>query len=243
MSLGIDPVSDKTKVCNFDCVYCQLGDTAVLTNERKVYVPTQRIVDEVKQLPEVMIDHITFSGRGEPTLAANLGEMIQALRAFRKEKIAVITNASLMDKEEVRQDLALADQVLAKLDVCDQHSLAQINKAVHDVKFLGIVEGIEQFKKGFKGRLALQLMFIEENKNAATKIAALCRRISADEIQINTPLRPSSVKPLTKRELDDIKACFEGLPAVTVYEKEPKPYTPFNEAETKKRHGNYKISR
>ena len=243
VSLGIDPVSDKSKLCNFDCVYCQLGDTPVLTVERKVYVPTAEVVEEIKDLPDVQIDHLTFSGRGEPTLAANLGEMIRALRKIRREKIAVITNSSLMDHEDVRQDLALADYILAKLDVCDQYSLGQINRAVHKVDFRNIVAGIQIFRKRFKGKLALQLMFIEDNKPFARQLAELARSINADEVQINTPLRPSAVRPLTREELDEIKICFSGLPAVTVYEKERKSYIPLNEAATKKRHGNYRVPR
>jgi len=55
-----------------------------------------KIIDELNFLPPLKIDYITFSGAGEPTLAKNLGEMIKAVRRVRKEKIAVLTNSSLM---------------------------------------------------------------------------------------------------------------------------------------------------
>ncbi len=101
-SLGIDPLSDRVKICNLDCIYCQLGKTRELTAERRDYVPASVIAEEIVRFfdaaprrdPAIAdnIDFLTFSGRGEPTLAGNLGEMIRAVRHIRKEKIAVITN-------------------------------------------------------------------------------------------------------------------------------------------------------
>jgi len=67
-------------------------------------------------LPLLKIDYITFSGTGEPTLAANLGQMIKEVKKIRCEKIAVLTNSSLMHREDVQKDLACADLVVAKLD-------------------------------------------------------------------------------------------------------------------------------
>ena len=111
-SLGIDPISTTGKICSFDCLYCQLGSGAAYTRKRRLYVPTEEIIKEIEQLPkDLAIDYFTFSGRGEPTLALNIGEIIRKLRTIRKEKIAVITNASLMDKISLRRELALADFV------------------------------------------------------------------------------------------------------------------------------------
>ena len=45
-SLGVDPISGDNKVCSFDCVYCQLGRTESLTDERKIFVPTEEIMKE-----------------------------------------------------------------------------------------------------------------------------------------------------------------------------------------------------
>src|SRR3989338_1906861 len=117
MSLGIDPISIDKKICNFDCVYCQLGRTKEFTEERKIFIPTNDILREVQILPYIPIDHLTLSGRGEPTLAKNLGAMILGLRETSDEKIAVITNSSLLHRDDVQADLLLADYVIAKLDV------------------------------------------------------------------------------------------------------------------------------
>lgn len=239
-SLGIDPIDGKDKICNMDCVYCQLGKTVHFTNERKIYVPTEEIVREVRSLPPTGIDYLTFSGQGEPTLAKNLGDMMRALRGIRKEKIAVLTNSVLLYESQVQTDLSFADFVVAKLDACSQETVSSINKTMKGIKFQAIVEGIKMFRQGFQGRLALQVMFIDANKDYAKAIADIAREIHADEIEINTPLRPSPVQPLSQEELEVIKKSFEGLPAKIVYELEQKTIEPFNEHDTIKRHGNYK---
>lgn len=240
MSLGIDPVTAKGKICNFDCVYCQLGRTVEFHSAREVFVPTREIMREIESLPAIPIDHYTFSGRGEPTLAKNLGEMIRALRSQGRGKIAVITNAALIDQEDVQEDLASADFVLAKLDAWDENSLKEIDIPAREIQFSRIVSGLKAFKRRFGGKLALQIMFIEHNKSHAKDIAQIAREINPDEIQINTPLRPSAVKPLGREELSEIKKCFQGLPVVSVDEAQRKEVPPFDDHDTIRRHGNFK---
>lgn len=240
MSLGIDPVTDKHKICNFDCPYCQLGRTAKFHTGRRDFVPVEAILEEIKAFPAEGIDHYTFSGRGEPTLARNLGKMIHAVRAATGKPVAVITNAGLMDREDVRADLALADWVLAKLDAGNQESFERVDIPASGIALERIVEGIKLFKKTFTGKLALQVMFVAENKEDAPQIARLARDIRPDEVQINTPLRPGGMRPLSKKQLQGIKAHFKGLPVVSVYEAETKKVDPFNERETVLRHGNFR---
>ena len=163
-SLGIDLLSQEEKICNFDCLYCQLGQTNKYILERKAYVPIKEVIDELGEFPDTNIDYITFSGRGEPTLAANLGEGIKAVKLIRKEPVAVLTNSSLMELEEVRKELTWADFVVAKLDAYSPESLQEINRPVERIEFGGILEGIKAFKKNFNGKLALQIMLVNNNK-------------------------------------------------------------------------------
>jgi len=239
MSLGIDPITAKKKICNFDCIYCQLGRTTEFYNARENFVSVDDIIKEITSLPAIDIDYYTFSGRGEPTLAKNLGTMIRSVRKITKGKVAVITNAANIDQKGVQEDLMLADLVLAKLDACDEESLNIVDIPGKGVKFQKIVKGIKDFKKKFKGKLALQIMFIDENKKHAKAIAEIARDIDADEIQINTPLRPGGI-PLREADLIDIKKHFKSLPAMTVYEMERRNVEPFDEKETILRHGNFK---
>lgn len=240
VSLGIDPVSDRRKICNMDCIYCQLGRSADLTHERQVYVPTADILAELDAWPEMEIDYLTFSGRGEPTLALNLGEMIAGIRRTRQEKVAVISNALLFTDPAVRRDVCGADFVLAKLDACDQESLMTVDKAVAGTDFERVVDGIIALRQEFRGRLGLQIMLMEANAACAPGMAAIARRIQADEVELNTPLRPSGIEPLSMQALEALKAHFYGLPVKTVYELEQKTVTPLDEAGTILRHGNYK---
>lgn len=249
-SLGIDPLSDKAKICNLNCIYCQLGKTHTLVNERKEYVSMDAIADEMERFfdsvnyadPLIIenIDYLTFSGRGEPTLAKNLGGMIRAVRNIREEDIAVITNSTLMHLPDVQEDLSLSDLVVAKLDACDELSFKKVDQAVRGISFEKTLEGIKDFKSFYQGKLAIQIMFVEQNRIYAKEIADIVRSISADEIQINTPLRPSAARPLNREEIQEIKSCFNGVPTVTVYEHDRKETIPIDEGDAIKRHGNYK---
>ena len=240
MSLGIDPISTPRKICNFDCVYCQLGRTVAPQNTRKEFVRVDDLIKEIREIPPAEIDHYTFSGRGEPTLALNLGAMIQAVKTETGGRVAVITDSVLMSRPEVRADLRKADVVLAKLDACDQASLEAVDVPAAGICFEEILEGLKAFRREYAGRLALQMMFIEANAPLVADLADLAASLSPDEIQLNTPLRPSGQAPLPEEAMLRIKSHFKGLPAVTVYEMERRTIQPFDEKETVRRHGNFK---
>ncbi|MFA6378399.1 MAG: radical SAM protein [Candidatus Omnitrophota bacterium] len=240
MSLGVDPLSCPHKICNFNCSYCQLGESCFFQSQRKVFIPVQAIVDEIKRVPSTDIDYITFSGCGEPTLAKNLGAMIRAIKRVRKEKIAIITNSSLMHLKDVQADLMLSDFVLAKLDASTQESFEMINKGVEVIFFDEMVKAMCDFRKNFQGKFALQIMFVESNKQQAKAIAEIARKINPDEVQINTPLRPCGIKPLTKKQMSVIKRVFFDFKIRCVYDVSMKPFSPLDEKKTVARHGNYK---
>jgi len=241
-SLGIDPISSDKKVCTFDCIYCQIGRKPAFIKERKIYVETEKIINELKILSSIKVDYITFSGSGEPTLAKNLGELIKEIRKIHKEKIAVLTNSSLINKKDVMGDLSMADFVIAKLDAPSQERFNIINKPMEGILFNGIIEGIKDFKSNYKGRLGLQIMFIEQNKDKAKELAVLAEEINPDEIQINTPLRPCGVKPLSRDELSAVKKHFLNIPGfkdkvVSVYEARRKDVRPVDLKCTLERRG------
>ncbi|MEI8010893.1 MAG: radical SAM protein [Candidatus Omnitrophota bacterium] len=240
MSLGVDPIATQAKVCNFNCTYCQLGRAGCEGNtfERRLFVSVEDVVAELEALDtDTGIDYVTFSGNGEPTLAANLGEMLLAVRCVRPEKTAVITNGTLLGLKDVRSDVCHADFVLVKLDAADEASFQAVNAPADGLSFKGIINGIKAFRHDFKGRFALQVMFVSKNKAQAAAMAQVVRGIGADEIQLNTPLRPGGEKPLTPEEMTAIKACFTGLPVRSVYEEEKKLYHPLDQQATERRHG------
>ncbi len=236
-SLGIDPISQDEKICTFDCVYCQLGKTRLLSDKRKTFVPAGKIVEELSLLPPLKIDYITFSGAGEPTLAKNLGRMIKTVKQIRQEKVAVLTNSSLIYKEDVIKDLFLADFVVAKLDAPREEVFELINRPAKTVKFEAVIRAIKNFRNCYTGRLALQVMFIEGNKKYAKEIAQIAKEIDPNEVQINTPLRSCKVRPLPEQELDKVKSCFENLNVISVYGASKKDVKPISDRDTLARRG------
>lgn len=235
-SLGIDLVNAERKVCSFDCVYCQLGKTGRLTVAPREFISLEQLTSELKLLGPIQADYATFSGTGEPTLASNLGEAINLARSILGLPIAVLSNSSLMFRKDVRRQLAHADTVVAKLDVPSEEMLAVVNRPAPGLHFDQIRDGIGLFRDEYRGKLALQIMFIEANKDCACEIAALARQISPHEVQINTPLRPCAVRPLPPESIAEIRREFANLNnVVTVYEAPKLEVMPLNVAETFRR--------
>ncbi len=240
-SLGIDPISQRTKQCVFDCVYCQVGRALPCSVRRKVFVPTKSIVSEIRQLPKgTKIDYLTFSGSGEPTLAKNLGELIEEVKKIRKEPVAVITNSSLLGKKDVRESLLKADLVMAKLDASSQELLKVVNNPAKSIVFSDLVLDLKYLRRVYKKILALQIMFIQENIDCAAGIARIAGQIKADKIFLNTPLRPSTCRPLSVAQMNKIKKEFlkQGLETICVFDKaRKKKVFPISAAATLRRRG------
>jgi len=233
-SLGIDLISGE-KNCTYDCIYCQVGKTKRFGIEREVFVPTSAVIEQFEKLPKIDIDYITFSGTGEPTLALNMGEVILELKKRTKAKIAVLTNSTLMWKSDVRKELSCADIVLAKLDAPNEVVFNVINKPVEGITFHKVVEGVKIFAKEYPSKLALQVMFVSENKSYANDIAKLSKEIGPIEVQINTPLRPSDSKPLKADELKTISNMFKPLKVLSVFDAETKEVKPLDNDATSMR--------
>jgi wyosine [tRNA(Phe)-imidazoG37] synthetase (radical SAM superfamily) len=230
-SLGIDLISSD-KTCSFDCSYCQIGDTVKLSVQRKIFIPTNRVESELNQLPDLSIDYITFSGTGEPTLALNLGEVISLVKSKFVFPTAVLTNSSLMHQQKVRQELGLADVVMAKLDSHNEDIYRKINCPHPEITFGQIIQGIKQFAIEHPGKLVLQIMLVKENIGYAEKIAELAKEISPAEVAINTPLRPSHSEPLSKEAIEKAKKYFNPIKTVSVFDANPPKVKPINDKAT-----------
>jgi wyosine [tRNA(Phe)-imidazoG37] synthetase (radical SAM superfamily) len=235
-SLGIDLLPPGGKTCTFDCIYCQLGRTVRPTAERADFVSLDDLARELELVRGVRADYVTFSGMGEPTLAANLGDAIRLARRALGLPVAVLTNSSLMTGEDARRDLASADVVVAKLDAPDERLFQRVNRPLPPFSVNEIIEAIRVFREAYGGRLALQIMFVEANRNAARPLAAIAAQLAPDEVQINTPLRPCAVAPLPPEALAAVREDFRGLPSVhAVYDAVRPEVMPFDTSETLRR--------
>ncbi|MFN2103997.1 MAG: radical SAM protein [Candidatus Promineifilaceae bacterium] len=208
-SLGIDTIPLKT--CNWNCVYCQLGRTVPLTNERREYFPCEDILAEVEEalarhLPGE-IDWLTFVGSGEPTLHSGLGKLIAGVKAMSDLPVAVITNGALLYVPQVRVALLEADAVLPSLDAGSPRLYRQINRPHPETTFERLVNSLILFRQEYKGKLWIEVMLIQDlndSDQALDDLAALLKRIQPDEIHINLPTRPPAetwVKPADESTL------------------------------------------
>lgn len=237
-SLGIDLLSMQQKVCSFDCVYCQIGRTKTFSCERKLFVPTEDVIRELEQLPDVRIDYYTFSGTGEPTLAKNLKDVASWIKNNKKGRCAILTNSSTIIDASLWDDLLVMDLISFKIDAATQKTFEKINSPCCGRKLEDIIKGISEFKKIYKGLFTIQVMVIEENLPEIEKIAGICRQLKPEIVYLNTPLRDSPVKPLTEKNfLEKVIVFFKDIPHLSVFESEKKQVMPISYADTIRRRG------
>lgn len=224
--LGVDMVASHRKYCSYDCIYCQSAKRTHGVFRRRQFVGitwVQAILEKEKPFDA---DYVVFSGMGEPTLASNLGEAIQLVKSLLGLPVAVLTNSSLLPREDVRRDLDDADLVVAKLDAPNEELYQRINRPFVPYSFEEILAGLQQFRTEYRGRLALQATFLPENSAFATEIAAIAERIAPFEVQLNTPLECEA--QVVRSDLERIRGGFAGLKTTSVYEAQRPDREPYS---------------
>jgi len=214
-SLGVDLVP--YKVCTYDCIYCQLGKTTKKTIQRKEYIESREVLLQIKKAisTQQKIDYITFSGSGEPTLNTNIGSLIREIKKITDIPVVVITNGSLLYKESIRKALLPADLVVPSLDAATAETFYRINRPHPSITFENVVKGLFEFRKEFKGKVWLEIMFIKDindNKREIELLKSIIKKNTFDRIQLNTVVRPPSDKsafPLSIEELRNIKDLID----------------------------------
>lgn len=237
-SLGLDIVPYKT--CSFNCVYCQLGRTDKPSTRRRKFYPIGEILKDIRQALASgrPVDFITFSGSGEPTLNTAIGELIRRLKKMTSIPVAVLTNSSLLSRPSIRRALAGADLVVPSLDAATDKAFKQVNRPAPSVRLERILEGLEAFRREFKGRIWLEVMLVKDINDSPADIRALKKaiaRIRPDRVQLNTVVRPpaeSWAVPLTREELERIKHELGGKTEVVAEFRDttPSPTAPDLEA-------------
>jgi wyosine [tRNA(Phe)-imidazoG37] synthetase (radical SAM superfamily) len=195
-SLGVNPIPFKT--CNYSCVYCQLGRTTHMTNQRRDFFPPEELLNEIKGVLEPAsdeheLDFVTFIGEGEPTLCKSLGWLISKTKELADIPVAVDTNGSLLYRADVRNELSQADVVMPSLDAGTAATFSKINRPQRGIAFDAMVEGIERFRRAYRGELWVEVMLVKGLNDSEDELQALKRRlkrIAPDRIYINVPIRP-----------------------------------------------------
>jgi len=199
-SLGINNIPAKT--CSYSCVYCQLGRTTQLITKRTPFYEPERILarihEKVRQCRAKgqAIDYLTFVPDGEPTLDVNLGKEIEMLRPMGL-RVAVLTNASLIDRADVREDLAKADLVSLKVDAASEPFWHRVNRPHRSLSLLGILGGMRDFSRSFKGELISETMLIDgvnDSEEEISRIAEFLKDLELRTAYIPIPTRPPAEK-------------------------------------------------
>jgi len=212
LSLGVDIVP--FKVCTLDCIYCQLGKTTEKTTERAEYVPPEAVLAELKErlAQGLQADFITIGGSGEPTLNSRLGELIDGIKKITDIPVAVLTNGTLLYRQDVRVDCAKADVVLPSLDAGDKQAFEEINCPHKDIIIENLVLGLSVFRNEFAGPIWLEVFLVEGLNTDARQISKIenaIKRIQPDKIQLNTAVRPTAhagVKRVDAEKMEAIAA-------------------------------------
>ena len=218
-SLGIDMLCSEQKTCNFDCVYCQLPPASKPQIERQEFVSLSKLKDDLDAVKGVAADWVVFSGMGEPTLATNIGDAISMVKSVLRLPVAVVTNGSLIKHKDVREALTMADMVVAKLDAHDDNLFNTINRPSGVIPIGKIIQLWQIFRMEYKGKLAISIMLSDLNKGAIYDLQYKARMLLPDQIQLNTSLRPSAIKPLPRSEFDACKQWFWNVKdVINVYD-------------------------
>jgi wyosine [tRNA(Phe)-imidazoG37] synthetase (radical SAM superfamily) len=171
-SLGINLLPDDHKICNFDCIYCECGWNQP-KNKSQHPLPSREQVSEA--LEEAMIriisnnetvDYISFAGNGEPTLHPYFKKIMEDTVALRNKylpqvKIAVLSNAALLNKKHVLEGMLMADLPIMKLDAGTEETFTLINQPVGKRTLRWIINHLHYFR----GNLAIQTLFFKGNYN------------------------------------------------------------------------------
>lgn len=232
VSLGVNLLPTNSKVCSFDCIYCECGWTHSTQSSK---LPTRAEVKQrMRERFEAMIangdklDVITFAGNGEPTIHPSFSEIIDDTLELRNHyfpeaRIAVLSNSTMLHKPSVVKSLLKIDQNILKLDSAFDETIKLLNKPNKPTTAEEIINHLEQFK----GNFILQTMFIKGSFNGqpvdnttvreVEKWIAAVRRLLPKEIMIYTIARDTPVDTLKKvpvSELETIadKARKLGIP-------------------------------
>jgi len=162
-SLGINNIPPKE--CSYSCVYCQVGKTYNTTIKRKAFCKQEDLLEVVRKKVEAAtaankkIDFLTFVPDGEPTLDLNISKEISFLKQIGLP-IAVITNASLLWRDDVREDLEKVDFVSLKIDTVSEDLWRKVNRPNKSLRLNTVLEGIRDFAKEFQGEFVSETMLL-----------------------------------------------------------------------------------
>ena len=238
ISLGINLLPADGKVCSFDCIYCECGfnedhrPTLPLPTREEVARKLEEKLQQMKtegQMPDVL----TFAGNGEPTCHPHFAEIIDDTIRLRdqycpKAKVSVLSNSTMIHRQEVHDALMRVDNNIRKLDTIDPLYINKVDRpnGVYDVD--KIIERL----KAFNGHVIIQTMFMrgvcqdESVDNTGEEYVApwleAVKAIAPQQVMIYTIDRETPTQGLqkaTREQLDAIRdrVIASGIPCTASY--------------------------
>ena len=212
-SLGINLLPTEFKLCSFNCIYCQYGQTQPMylvgRSPRCYKLPT--VVDLEKALLAAFsnikeeFNYITFSGNGEPTLHPDFAEMVDMVIALRDKyypqvRTALLSNGTMLGKKAVFEAVRKIDCPIIKLDAGTAELFSTINRPAAGIELDAIVEKLTQLNHP---GLKIQALFLGGDKlNCSDKNlrrwVQLLKRMNPTEVQIYSLDRPSALNDTIK---------------------------------------------
>lgn len=166
LSLGVNLLPVESKLCNFDCIYCECGWNEDHVGRRR-FNSREDVRGMLRDTLQAMVakgelpDVITFAGNGEPTMHPDFEQIIEDTIALRDQicpqaKVSVLSNATQIHREDVRRALLRVDNNILKLDSAFDSTVQLINKPQGSYS----VERTVELMKLFEGNMILQTMFL-----------------------------------------------------------------------------------
>ena len=177
-----------------------------------IFIQVKKKVDKVDSRDEC-IDHLTFVPDGEPTLDINLGRELSLLKQVGIPR-AVITNASMIWLEEVKEDLLEADFVSVKVDAVSEDLWRRINRPHKDLDLDTVLEGVTEFAKEFKVTFVSETMLIDgiSYKDEYEKIANFLLHLKRlNKAYVAIPTRPPTENWVKPANEEMINAAFQAF--------------------------------
>jgi wyosine [tRNA(Phe)-imidazoG37] synthetase (radical SAM superfamily) len=166
--------------------------------ERRAFYEPQKVLRDVQEKVNRAreagepIDYLTFVPDGEPTLDANLGHEIELLEPLGLP-VAVITNGSLLGRQDVREELMKADWVSVKVDAVKKEVWRRINRPHGSLELASILEGALAFAGDYGGELVTETMLVSgvnDDESHLKEIAGFLARLRPDRAYLSIPTRP-----------------------------------------------------
>lgn len=213
LSLGVDLIPLKT--CTYNCLYCQVGRTTRQNLEIESFFPVTEVLEELgKKLEICSPDAVTLSGSGEPTLSSDIDRVISFVKERTDTKTVILTNGSLLWREDVRHRISRADIIMPTVTTVYEETFNLIHEPHVDLDLNTIVEGLKSLRQTYKGDLFLEVVLLAGFNDSEKELEGLKRmidQVSPDKIQLNTVVRPPSdarAISLDIKRLKEIKSLF-----------------------------------